>query len=217
MARVISHNDPSYKQRWSGAGANRFNGAYYYSKEIVKNIIPNVKTDRSWLTINVSGKCEDGAIVFIHNNKEPEKYEWLKDFKNLVLVCGVPSTCSKVEHLGKPIYLPLSVDVAEVERFKSEKTEDLAFVGRPSKRKGVYFPIQTHFLENLPRKQLLAKLAKYRRVFAVGRCAIEAKVLGCEILPYDERFPDVDLWQVLDNKEAAKILKERLDEIDGKD
>ena len=68
----------------------------------------------------------------------------------------------------------------------------------------------------MPRELLLDELAKYKKAYAVGRCALEAKALGCEILPYDDRFPDPSIWKVLDNKEAAKILQEKLDEIDNK-
>ena len=66
----------------------------------------------------------------------------------------------------------------------------------------------------MPREDLLPRLAVYKRCYAVGRCAIEAKILGCDILPYDRRFPDPSIWQVLDNLEAARILQEKLDEID---
>ena len=38
---------------------------------------------------------------------------------------------------------------------------------------------------------------------------------GCEIMPYDKRFPDPSIWRVLDNRDAAKILQQKLDEIDG--
>ena len=58
-------------------------------------------------------------------------------------------------------------------------------------------------------------MAEYRRVYAVGRCAIEAKCLGCEVLPFDPRYPDPELWQVLDNKDAAAILQKELEKIDG--
>lgn len=67
-----------------------WNGAYYYSCEIVKNIIPRVETDRNWVTINAMGMCKDHSIVFIHNNTRPQLYDWLKDYKDLVLVCGIP-------------------------------------------------------------------------------------------------------------------------------
>ena len=212
---IIDHNDSKYRERWESSRDNRFNGAYYYSKEIVKNIIPLIKTDRHWVLINTYGDAFDHSIVFIHNNKHPENYNWLERYNDLILVCGVPETCGKVKHLGKAIYLPLSVDVKDVEQYKSEKTEDCAFAGRIVKTKDTRLPDFCHILGGLPREQLLPEIAKYKRICAVGRTAIEARILGCEIVPYDPRFPDPSIWKVLDNKDAARILQEELDEIDG--
>lgn len=206
---IIDHNNVIYRRMWSSMGPNRYNGAYYYSREIVERIIPNVQTDYNWMTINVQGTGCDHMIVFIHNNKNPEHYEWLSQFKDLVLVCGVPETVPKVEHLGRAIYVPLSINVSEVEQYRTEKMKDTAFAGRRSKGKGL--PRDIDYLQGLPRNALLRRMAEYKKIYAVGRTAIEARVLGCEILPYDPRYPDVDRWEVIDNLEAAKILQEELD------
>ena len=211
---IIDHNNPEYKKVWLNSGNNRFNGAYYYSREIVKGIIPNIKTDRNWVTINKPGQCLDHSIFFIHNNMYPSRYEWLKDYQDLILVCGVKETCDKVKHLGTPIYLPLSVNVKEVEQYRTEKTKEVAFVGRRSKRNNYIFPSNVDYLEDMKREDLLREMAKYQFVYAVGRCAIEAKILNCEILAYDERFP-YDIWNILDTKDAVKILQKELDEVDG--
>ena len=127
----------------------------------------------------------------------------------------MPGTCQKVAHLGKTVYLPLSVDVAYVERFRRPKIADTAYVGRLNKMQGTKLPTQVLCLSGLTRTRLLTAMAQYKRVYAVGRCAIEAKILDCEILPFDPRFPDPSIWQVLDNKDAAKILQKELDKIDG--
>lgn len=209
---VFSHESPEYRKRWKQLGAGRFNGAYYYSQEIVENIIPRVNTNRPWVTINVTGCCEDRAIVFIHNNLHPLVYNWLANYKDLVLVCGIPETVAKMGRLGRAVYLPLSVDVPYVEQFRRDKDRDVAFIGRPKKRKGKRFPRGTEFVEGLRREEFLEEVARYRQVYAVGRAAIEARVLGCEILPYDERFPDPAFWKVLDNAEAAGLLQRILDE-----
>ena len=211
---IISHEHPKYRAKFYAVGRNRYNGAFYYSKEICDIMVPAVKTSRNWITINIPGEGADHAIVFIHNNKHPENYEWLNIYRDLVLVCGIPETCDKVAHLGKAIYLPLSVDVAEVETYRTEKTREAAFVGRPAKRLGVSFPERVDYQEGMPRRKLLAEMAKYKRVYAVGRSAIEAKILGCEVMPYDERFPDPDRWQILDTRDAARILQNKLDSID---
>ena len=213
---IIDHEHPAYISRWEHSGMNRHNGAFYYSIEIVKNIIPNVETDRNWVTVNIPFFALSHSIVFIHNNKYPQHYDWLSRFDDLVLVCGIPETCEKVKHLGTPIYLPLSIDVNEVLNYKTEKTKGTAYAGRQGKRRFHSFGDSVDLLEALPREELLKKMAEYRNIFAVGRTAIEAKCLGCNIFPYDERFPDVGRWKVLDNRDAAEILQKKLNEIDGR-
>lgn len=214
---IIDHNHPLYRVKWQNAGANAYNGAFYYSKEIAKNIIPRVKTNYNWITVNIEQTACDHAIVFIHNNLRPERYAWLENYKDLVLVCGVEETMAKVAHLGQPIYLPLSVDVEEVSRYRTEKTKDTAFVGRPAKRNyaGVKLPLAIDYLENLPRTKLLEEMAQYKNVYAVGRCAIEAKVLGCQVKAYDPRFPNPERWKVLDNTQAAEILQQELNKLNN--
>lgn len=214
---IIDHTHPAYVQRWRAAGRNKFNGAYYYSHEIVMNIIPRVKTDRNWITVNVRGFGCDHAIVFIHNNLHPDHYDWLKRYEDLVLVCGVPETVPKVAHLGKAIYLPLSIDTEYVKQFRvKEKTKGEAFAGRPVKRKKYgEIPEGVDVLENMPREQLLRKMAEYETIYAVGRCALEAKCLKCKLKAYDPRYPKVSRWKVIDNAKAAEMLQEMLDEIDG--
>ena len=212
---IINHEHPKYIAKQRQIGKGRYNGAYYYSQEICRYIIPSVRTDRNWITINVPNVGVDHSIVFIHNNIHPEHYDWLSRYDDLILVCGVPETCEKVSHLGKAIYLPLSVNVQEVAQYITEQTKDTAYVGRKNKRCNIPFLLGTDFLEGIPREYLLPEMAKYKRVYAVGRTAIEAKILGCEILPYDPRFPDLGIWKVIDSSEAAVMLQKMIDEVDG--
>ena len=215
---IIDHNHVRYQRIRENAGENMYNGAYYYSREIVKNIIPNVKTDRNWITINIQGEGRDHALVFIHNNRNPDKYEWLRQYgyKDLILVCGIKETCEMVRHIGKPVYLPLSIDLEYMEKFKGiEKTKDAAFAGRKMKTSLGNLPPGIDRLTGMKRAELLRRMAEYNQIYAVGRTAIEAKALGCEVLPYDERFPDPGIWKVIDNKDAAKELQRLIDEIDG--
>lgn len=214
MGKTIDHNNVLYAMRISMAGASKWNGAFYYSQEITGIIKPLVETDRNWVTINEYGACLDHSLVFIHNNIHPERYEWLSAYKDLVLVCGVYETTFKVKHLGKPLYLPLSVDVKEVEKYRTEKTKDTAFFGRKPKAAGIPDGVDT--VSGLPRDLFLARMAEYREVYAVGRTAIEAKILGCKVLPYDPRYPNPGRWKILDSRDAAKILQEKLDKIDGR-
>lgn len=214
---VVDHNRPSYRKRWAGSGSNKYNGAYYYSIEIVKYFVPAIKTDRNWVTVNTLGDgVKDHSIVFIHNNLKPQRYEWLKGFDDMVLVCGVPSTVDKVKHLGKAIYLPLSIKISDVVKYRKDKRwRFCAFAGRAEKiRRGV-LPSCCDYLIGMSRERLLEAMSTYHKVYAVGRTAIEAKALGCEIGVYDKRFPDPDFWKVVDSSEAIKILQKKLDEIDG--
>lgn len=206
---IFDHESYEYMCRWAMAQEGKFNGAYFYSKEIVKNIIPYIETSYNWVTINAPGRCWDHSIVFIHDNKRPEKYEWLRHYKDLVLVCGVPETVEKMSHLGRAIYLPLSVDTEEVKKHRvKEKIGAEAFAGRLEKKTN-NLPEGIACLGNLPRDELLDEMAKYKKIYAVGRTAIEAKILGCEIGIYDPRYPK-DIWKVVDNSKAAKMLQKML-------
>ena len=208
MVKVFSHESPEYPKDV------KENGALLYSKEIVKYFIPNIKTARNWVTIRKVPFCYDHSIVFIHNNLHPEFYDYLKNYNDLVLVCGVQETCEKVKHLGKTIYLPLSIPVDEIKKYQTTKTKHTCYAGRKGKfaESNVYRSIPR--VENLEREEFLTELAKYRRVYAVGRTALEAKVLGCKVLPYDPRFPNPEVWKVIDTKDAIKMLQAQLDEID---
>lgn len=211
---IIDHNFERYRDRWKSAGANRFNGAYYYSREIVRNIIPRIETDRNWITLNCYGYAANHAIVFVHNNKHPENYQWLQKYDDLILVCGIRETVDKVRAYGDHvIYLPLSIDTEEIQQYKTIKDKDTAFAGRRGKITSA-IPNGTTILQDMPRELLLREIARYKKIYAVGRTAIEARALGCEVLPYDPRYPDPTLWQVIDNRQAAAILQEELDRIE---
>lgn len=217
---IIDHTHPDYVAKWKTLGEDKYNGAYYYSKEIVKNIIPNVKTDRNWITIRLSEMKEhpDHSIIFIHNNKNPNYYEYLKDYKDCILVCSLPTTAENLRFFGKTVYLPLSVDVDYVKKFRvKNKTKDIAYAGRAIKLEYMNnrVPKGTTTLCNMSQSQLLKEMAKYKTIYASGRTAIQAKILGCKVLPHETNFPDRGFWRVIDNKESAKTLQKLIDEIDG--
>ena len=211
---IIDINHPAYQMKYRAMWHGKFNGAYYYSKEIGEFIIPNIKTDRNWVTINIPPFAADHSIVFIHNNISPSRYDWLSKYKDLVLVCGVPETCEKVEHLGKTIYLPLPIDVEYVKSVRCEKDKDTCYAGRA--RKFAQYTLDGDPICDVPREEMLARMAHYKKCYAVGRTAIEAKILGCEVLPYDPRFPDPSIWQPFTYEQAVNVLQKKLDEIDSK-
>lgn len=209
MPQILSHESEYYQT------PRQMNGAYLYSQEIVKYFIPNIKTDRNWVTIRAVPHCFNHSIVFIHNNLNAWFYDYLANYDDLILVCGVPSTCDMVKHLGTPIYLPLSVPVEEIKKYRVSKTKHSAYAGREGKFASCNVPLSIPHLSNLTHDELLSEIAKYQNIYAVGRTAIEAKVLGCHIKAYDPRFPDPDVWKIVDTFDAIKILQEKLDEIDG--
>lgn len=205
---IISHLDRDYNPPCE-------NGANIYSQLICKYFVPNIITNRNWVTINVN-KCYDNSIVFIHSNlNTAKKYKFLKNYKNLILVCSQRSTCKAVENLGKTIYLPLSVDIDYIKQFDQHRHDKNAcYAGRKGKNGSAQLK-NVDFLSNIPHEELLYRMAQYKYVYAVGLTAIEAKILGCNVLPYDDRFPDPSVWKVKDIRQMIQIFQEMIDNIDN--
>lgn len=211
---IFSHESPLYRD--SLRTRNHNNGAYWYSVEICEHIIPRVKTDRPWVTIGYDGQCFDHAIVFAHSNLYPHVYKYLEPFEDLVLVCSWPQQMEAVKQWGRPLFLPMSVDTEYVRRFARPKDRELCFAGRMEKcTTALKHTPGLDFISEVERDVFLTELARYRKVYGIDRVAIEAKVLGCEVLPYDRRFPDPSFWRVLDSRDAAEILQAELDKVDG--
>lgn len=213
---VIDHTHPMIQRTHRKHPQNRYNGGVYYSKEIGQYFIPTIKTQRNWVTMNVKSVVLDNAIVFVHNNIHIEWYEKYKGL-DVVLVCGLPETVEKVKPFGKAVYLPLSIDTRYVKQFKTQQTKGVCFVGRAEK-KTPRIPEGVDMLEGMPRPRLLTELAKYKRAYAVDRCAIECKCLNVDVLPYGYGYGiehPPEFWKVLDSRDAAKMLQSILDDIDG--
>lgn len=213
---IINHTHPDYIKAWNRIGKNKYNGAYYYSIEICENIIPRIKTDRNWITVELKNKELNHSIVFVHNRVHLEWYEHYKGH-DVILVVSVPELCEKLKYIGPTIYLPLSVNVDYVKQFKRFKDKEVAFAGRKAKLTefpGSIIPNGTDYLCGMPREEFLSEMARYKKLYAVDRVALEGLILGCEILPYEPAYPDPSIWKVMDNKEAAVILQRKLNEID---
>lgn len=223
MSIVIGTNNLQYRSYRKAFKSGGHNGAYYYAKEIEKNIIPLVKTNRHWdlLGMRLTNHLNH-SLIFIHHCLEMDKvYFWLKRYNDVVLVVSQQHVYDwAIENGYKAILLPLSIDVKYVEQFKAEKTKDACYVGNrwafKKTDEDANIPEGVDFQPpNMPREELLKFMAPYRKCYAIGRCALEAKVLGCEIMPWHFRYPDPEHWKVLDNSEAAKILQQELDKIDN--
>ena len=214
---IIDHTHPEYLKIRNKAKKGKNNGCWYYSHEIVDNIIPNVKTWRGWNTVGreLPGMC-DHMIVFLHDNSTPWNYEWLKKYNDLVLVCSSKYTLNSVIWSGHTILLPMSVDTEYVKQFRTKKTKDTCFVGNVWVKANTTtkIPKGVDYLRNMPREKLLPLLAQYRKAYAIDRCAIEARVLCCELLPVTTLYSCDNVGSVLDNREAAKILQKELDKLD---
>lgn len=215
---IIDHTHPEYEAIRKEAGKGKYNGCWYYSNEIVDNIIPRVKTKRDWNTVGreLDG-MHDGMIVFLHDNSTPWNYDWLKKYKDLVLVCSSKYTRDSVIYSGHTILLPMSIDTNYVKQFRTEKTKDTCFVGNVWVRSNTFskIPDNVDFFSSLPREELLKEVAKYRRAYAIDRCAQECIVLGCELLPIKTSYHCDEVGRVVDNSEAAAMLQDELNKIDG--
>lgn len=209
---LIDHTHPLYVAKRKGLGrGNRYNGAYYYSRDIVNHIIPFVKTDRNWVTIRLPEVgIPEHSIVFIHNNRNPNYYSYLKKYHDLILVCSTPRTYENMKFFGNPVLLPLSVDVGSVKKYRvKNKTKEVAFAGREQKMTN-QVPKTADILTNMPQSKFLQEMSKYKKIYAVGRTAIQARILGCEIGVYDNLYPDPNFWKVIDCREAAEMLNDML-------
>ena len=214
---IINHEDEDYLK----IQLKHDNGAYYFSKEICQNIIPKVKTDRNWITVNSENKCFDHSIVWIHNNEHPERYDFLDQYKDLILICVFPETLRKMIERHPHfhcIYLPLSIDTKYVKQFKAKrKTRKVCYFGRsPKCPKEIAEDKTIAKIDGVERDKLLSEVAKYKTVYACDRCAIEAKCLGCEVIPTYLGYNNGDKFALIDNQSTAKELQRLLNEIDMK-
>lgn len=220
MSKVIGIDNMQYRGYRKTFSSGKHNGAYYYAKEIEKNIVPLVKTDRNWDLLGMKFTTHYAhSIVFIHHNLSFDKtYGFLKKFDDQLLVVSSWRTYAAAQDAGfNVIFVPLSIDVDYVQKFSTLKTKDACYAGNRWKFKekdlAKFVPESVDCPKaDLPRDDLLKFIAPYKKCYAIGRCAIEARALGCGIMKCDSRYEPED-FPLLDNKEAAKILQEELDKI----
>lgn len=225
MSYIIGINNAQYRGYRKVFSQGSHNGAYYYAKEIEKNILPLVKTDRNWDLLGMRfTQHYNHSIIFIHHCLDWDRvYNWLEKRNDFVLVVSTKPTLEWAKSKGYPaIFLPLSIDVEYVKQFKTEKTKRACYAGnrwafkREQEEKNI--PKYVDFPpSDLSREELLKFIAPYKELYAIGRCALEGMVLGCKIKPFlMDRYPDPSYWKVLSNDSAARLLQEELDKIDGR-
>lgn len=222
MSKVIGIDNAQYRGYRKTFSGGKHNGAYYYAKEIEKNMLPLIKTDRDWDLLGMRFTPHyHRSIIFIHHCLDWDRvYPWIAKLEDPILVVSTKPTLEWAKNKGyKAIFLPLSIDVDYVSQFKTKKTKKACYAGNrwafkkeqedKNLPKGLDFPPS-----DLEREELLKFIAPYKECYAIGRCALEAMVLGCEIKPFlMDRYPDPSYWKILSNKDAAKILQEELDKI----
>lgn len=211
---IFSH----LNQEWIDTHVGINNGAYWYSKEIYENILPKIKTDRNWILINVNNCCADHSIVFIHNNAHPESYWWLDNYDDLILVCSQVKTLkAMIEMFPRfhSVLLPLSIDTKYVKKFKvKQKTKEIGYYGRKVKcPPSIMINDKIEKIYSKDREYCLKEVAKFKTVYAIGRCALEAKCLGCEVLSHEGEYVNTK-FDLLDNKEVIPMLQRFITEID---
>lgn len=220
--KILGTKNPIY-HRWMSRGLEgSHNGAHYYAKEIEDLILPNIQSNAFVVTAGGSiqpRKVPDGCVFVCHHNVMPvEVYGEFFD-RGILWVCSKPSTVDKLRAAGeKVVYIPLSIDTQYVEKFKAEKTRDIAFVGNFWNFKKNYIdslPLNVHHVGGLPREDLLREMAKYKTVIAEGRCNMEAQVLGCEVELPDYNRPSIDVIprEVLDSRDAIPLWRAVLSQI----
>lgn len=193
---ILGVNSEKFIKWYSKQGVTRNNGSYWYSKEIENIILPHINKK---LFIVTSGaklynrlEIPNGAIVVCHDNRNTKTSYASLFGKNILWICSKYSTLKIMESLNERcVYIPLSIDTNYVKKFKSKKTEKIAFVGNSWNFKKNYLnslPKDIKKISNLERDELLAEMAKYKNIIAEGRCLMEAQVLGCksEVPKYED-------------------------------
>lgn len=229
-SKLFCHNEtmiiygtfsPKFTEWRSGRKSGKENGAYYYSKEIEDNILPEIKADVLVVTagaaLYTAIDLPDGCIVVCHDNRSTKQSYGRLFGKGIVWVCSKHSTVETLEGYGeRAVYIPLSIDTQYVKQFKRKKTKDTAYVGNAWDFKRAYLnslPANIEQLSDMPRVKLLKEMAKYKNVIAEGRTLQEAQILGCntEVPKYDGH--ESVYVEALDNRETIPEWRKLLEAV----
>lgn len=113
------------------------------------------------------------------------------------------------------IFIPLSIDVEYVKKFVvKRKTKKVCYYGRLEKCPKKLMKDESIIkLGDGERDKLLKEVGKFKTVYAIGRCALEALALGCNVIPHEGEYENTK-FTLLDNKEVIPELQRLLNEID---
>ena len=191
---IIGTDNPKY-QDWLKTVGTKINGAYLYAREIEQNILPSIETDDTINTVAIilyaPDEIPDESVVVAHDNYQTVERYRAYFGKRLRWICSMESTRDKLLAEGEfARYIPLSVDFNYIDKFKKRiKTADTAFFGNLwlFKQETVNNLIEKGVViyGSMTRELALSEIAKYKKIYAEGRCAIEAQRLGAKILPLD--------------------------------
>ena len=114
------------------------------------------------------------------------------------------------------IFIPLSIDINYVKQFKTKrKTKKVCYYGRLEKcPKDIMEDDTIDKLGEGERDEMLKQIAKYKMVYAIGRCALEAQALGCEVKSHQGEYEGVK-FELKDNTDIIHDLQRILNEIDN--
>lgn len=214
--RVQGTNETEYKKWRNSLKSGQFNGAYFYAKEIEDIILPKLEGDFFINTVAVQlyepKQIPDGAIVVAHDNYHTvERYSPYFG-KNITWICSKYDAYFKLMGRGeRAVLVPMSVDTEYVRKVagKPRKTLDTGFFGnawdfKESEMTKLYTQ-GVELISNLTREEALKRMAKFKTMYAEGRCAIEATVLGCDVKLIE--YPDfpAEPVQVLDSRDVIDL------------
>jgi hypothetical protein len=213
---IQDHNTTEYKAAQSKLNRGKFNGAYFYSKEIVDCFIPQIKTTYNWQTINHQ-KAPEHCIVFVHSNNALHRYDYLLKYKDIILVCSTHNSLNELKKKGhkKVIYVPLSIDTDYLDNFKMDKKYGTIAAGNlwafTPETKVMFIRNRIKHYHDIPREDLLKLMAKSKTVYAIGRTAMEAIYLGANVIQPDKEYPVEKYTTYFTQKQAIEILRKEIE------
>lgn len=213
---IQDHTTKEYLNAQSKLRSGKHNGAYYYSKEIVENFIPSIKTDYNWQTINHQ-KAPEHCIVFVHSNNALNRYDYLLKYSDVILVCSTHHSMEQLQKKGhkQVCYVPLSIDTNYLNNFKNDNKEGTIACGNiwafTNQTKEMFKLNNITHYHDLERDELLTLMSKAETVYAIGRTAMEAIYLGANVIQPEKEYPVEKYDTYYTQQDAINILQQEIE------